>query len=199
MTVVRLADGSLWLHSPVPSSASLRSRLSELGEVRFVVAPNRMHHLFVTDWIDAFPQAQLFGAPGLRAKRRDLKNLRELGMQAEPEWQEDLEQVFFEGVPISNETVWLHRASRTLILTDLCQWWQGELPFPARLYARITGVRNRLAVPRTIRLAIKDRGAARASAERILQWPFERVVVAHNSIVENDAHQAVRTAFACFR
>jgi hypothetical protein len=45
---------------------------------------------------------------------------------------------------------------------------------------------------------VKDRQAARASAHKILAWPFERVVVAHDTIVEQGAHQAVEKAFACF-
>lgn len=67
------------------------------------------------------------------------------------------------------------------------------------MYASITGVRKRLAVPRTVRLIIKDHQAARTSAQKILAWPFERVVMAHNAILETDAHAAVEKAFACLR
>jgi hypothetical protein len=115
------------------------------------------------------------------------------------EWSYDLEEVFFDGIPLGNETVWFHKPSRTLILTDLCQWWQGDLGFAAKVYARLTGVRKRLAVPRTIRMIVKNRQAAEASAQKILQWPFERVVVAHNSIVEENAYEAVKLAFTCFQ
>ena len=122
MTVVRLASGGLWLHSPVPLTETVRAQMRKLGEVRFIVAPNKAHHLFAAACIDTYPRARLFGAPGLRGKRQDLPLMRELGPQAEPEWQPDLEQVFFEGIPLVNETAWFHCPSRTLILTDLCQW-----------------------------------------------------------------------------
>ena len=39
MTVVRLEDGGLFLHSPVALDADLRSDLDALGPVRCVVAP----------------------------------------------------------------------------------------------------------------------------------------------------------------
>jgi hypothetical protein len=39
MTVVRLADGRLWLHSPVPIDAAMRVQLAALGPVAFGVAP----------------------------------------------------------------------------------------------------------------------------------------------------------------
>lgn len=198
MTVVRLQDGSLWLHSPVPISSELKVELTALGEVKSVVAPNKMHHLFAAHCMAAFPQASLFGAPGLQAKRPDLLAMRALQAVAEPSWQEDLEQLFFAGMPMVNETVWFHKPSRTLIVTDLLQYYQGDLSFGLKLYARLTGTLNQLAVPKTVRWLIKDRAAAHASAQKILDWPFERVVIAHNSIISTDAHAVVGKAFACF-
>lgn len=198
MTVVRLANGGLWLHSPVPLSAELHKQLAALGTVEFIVAPNKMHHLFAAECLAAFPDAKLYGAPGLRAKRPDLTGLIELSPVVEKAWRDELEQLFFDGIPAGNESVWFHKASGTLILTDLCQWWQGELPFAARAYAMLTGVRRQLAVPRTVRWMVKDRQAARTSAQGILRWPVTRVVLAHNVIVETDAHAALVKAFSCF-
>ena len=198
MTVVRLVDGSLWLHSPVRISAELRAELSALGTVSAIVAPNKMHHLFAAAALRDFPQARLYGAPGLSAKLPQLQPMTTLTPAIPREWEADLEQIFVDGIPLGNETVWLHKASRTLIMTDLCQWWQGELPIAARMFAALTGVRNALAVPRTIRWLVKNKSAARASAQRILQWPFERVIVAHNCVIEVEAHRAVERAFAWF-
>jgi hypothetical protein len=103
-----------------------------------------------------------------------------------------------EGIPSVNETAWFHKASRTLILTDLCQWWQGDLGVGGSALAMLAGVRRQLAVSRTVRLLVKDRAAVRASADRILQWPFERVIVAHNVILEDGAHAAVARALQYF-
>jgi hypothetical protein len=194
MTVVRLRDGKLWLHSPVPVSPQVREQLDELGEVAFIVAPNRYHHLFVGPCMEAFPHAAVFGAPGLAAKRPDLRGMRELGCEAEPQWACELDQVFVEGIPVGNEVVWFHRESRTLILADLCQCWTGPMPFTARLYGRLTGVLGRFAVPLTIRLIVKDKAAFARSLRKILQWDVRRVVMAHNAIIEEDAHAAVKRA-----
>lgn len=46
MTVVRLTEGHLWLHSPVPIGAALKDELQALGSVRRIVAPSKAHHLF---------------------------------------------------------------------------------------------------------------------------------------------------------
>jgi hypothetical protein len=196
MTVVRLRGNRLWLHSPVPISRQVREQLDALGQVAFIVAPNKAHHLFLEDCALAFPEAQVFAAPGLLRKRPELSGVRELGAVPEPEWNDELGQVLVEGIPIVNETAWYHRASRTLVLTDLCQWWQGDMPFSSRLYATLTGVRRRLAVPYTVRLVVKDRPALARSVHKIFEWDFERVVVAHNAIVEQHAREALRAAFA---
>jgi hypothetical protein len=195
MTVVRLGSGKLWLHSPVPISPQLRAQLAELGEVAFIVAPNRFHHLFAGTCRDAFPHAALYGAPGLAAKRPDLQDMRELRGEAEAEWAHDLGQVFVEGIPALNENVWFHHASRSLIVTDLCQWWTGSMPVSGRVYASLTGIRKRPGVPLTVRLVIKDRAALARSVRRILQWEFERVVLAHNTVIEHAAYDAVKQAF----
>jgi hypothetical protein len=198
MTVVRFRDGRLWIHSPVRFGLDVRAQIERLGEVAWIVAPNRAHHMFMGPCKQAFPDARLYGARGLERKRWDLANLHLLEDAIEPEWADDLEQVLVRGIPAINEVVWFHKASATLIATDLLQCWCGDLDWRAEAYARLTGVRSHLDLPRTVRLATRNRAAAAASAAAILRWPFTRVITAHNAIVEQDAHAAVERAFARF-
>jgi hypothetical protein len=198
MTVVRFKDGRLWLHSPVRFSTTVAEQLRGLGKVAWIVAPNRMHHLFARHAQRMFPQAALLGAPGLAAKRPDLEGLVELGDSVPPEWQDELDQVLIGGMPFVNEVAFFHKASNTLIMTDVLQCWTDKLPWNAKLYARLTGVRSHLDVPRTVRLVTRDKGLAAASARRILAWPFTRVIMAHNAIVEHEAHALVERAFGRF-
>lgn len=198
MTLVRLDDGGLWLHSPVPLTPAQKTAVEVLGPVRHIVAPSKTHHLFLADCARAFPHATLHGAPGLARKRPDVAGLRELSMHADGPWAGELDGLLFDGIPFANETLWFHRRTRTLIVTDLLQWWQGDMALSARFYARVTGARRGLAVPKTVRLLVRDREAARRSAKRILDWPFERVIVAHNAVVEHDARRQVEQALACW-
>jgi hypothetical protein len=69
------------------------------------------------------------------------------------------------------------------------------MPVTARLYASLTGVREKVAVPHTIRLLTKDRAALSRSLRKILQWDFERAVLAHNTVVEHGAYDSIRRAF----
>ena len=69
MAVVRLSDGSAWVWSPVGLSTELAESVETIGPVRFIVSPNKIHHLFLPEWAMRWPDAKLFAPPGL-AKRK---------------------------------------------------------------------------------------------------------------------------------
>jgi len=196
MTVIRLADGGLFLHSPVRLDEPTRRALDALGPVRCVVAPSKVHHFFVGDYIAAFPQARAFAAPGLPEKRKDLRFSGVLSDTAEPEWLGQIEQHVFQGASFVNEVVFFHPGSRTLLLTDLAFNVAADKTAPARLFYWLTGAAGRFGPHRLMRLGIRNRRAARTSVDRILQWDFERVIVTHGDVLERAGREHFRTAFA---
>lgn len=197
MSVIRLRDGGLFLHSPVRADAATREALDALGPVRFVVAPSKIHHFFVGEYAAHYPQARICGAPGLAEKRRDVRFHEILGDAAPAAWAAQLEQVLFGGVPSVNEIVFLHRASRTLLLTDLAfHFREPPASLPLRFFLRLTGTHGRFAATRTFRLLMRDRRAARAALERILALDFERVIVTHGEILERGGREALRRAWS---
>ena len=111
MTVVRLADGGLFVHSPISLAGGMREAVDALGPVKAVVAPSLFHHLHVGEWIDAYPQAVVCACPGLAAKRADLRWGPTLGDEPEPAWRGEIDQVFFSARTLENEVVFFHRAS----------------------------------------------------------------------------------------
>jgi len=72
MTVVRLADGTLFVHSPVALDRATRLALDALGPARHVVAPNRFHHLHAGAYPVVYLDARFYAAPGVGEKRPDL-------------------------------------------------------------------------------------------------------------------------------
>src|SRR5258706_12966354 len=72
MTVARLADGGLWVHSPIDPTGEVRAAVDALGPVRHVVAPNPWHHLFVRPWRESYPQAAAWASPRLPGERPDV-------------------------------------------------------------------------------------------------------------------------------
>ena len=196
MTVIRLPGGGLFLHSPVEADAATRRAVDALGAIRAIAAPNYVHHLFAGGWKQAYPQARLLGAPRLARKRRDLAFDGELGDEPDPSYAGAIEQVFVRGAPLLNEVVFLHRASRTLLLTDLA-FHPTPASRPGLLrWTRLTRVRDGFGPNGLVRFFIRDRRAMRASLDRVLAWDFDRVTVTHGEVLESGGREALRRAYA---
>jgi hypothetical protein len=196
MTVIRLAGGRLLLHSPVALDPELRAELDALGRVRYVVAPNRVHHLYAGAVAGHYPGTRLWVAPGLDRKRPDLAFEAVLDDRAPEEWRDEIEQVFFRGRPYENEVTFFHRASRTLILCDLAFNFGPRTAAPTRWLMTLLRSYGRLGPSTLDPWLIRDRRAARESLQRILAWDFDRVVVAHGEVQERGGREILRQGYA---
>ena len=195
MTVVRLASG-LFVHSPIAATAELVREVQSLGSVTSIIAPNRFHHLFVGQWQRAFPGASVFVAPGLEQKRPDLKIAGVLGDAPEPRWADSIDQVVLRGIPFTNEVVFFHRPSATLLASDLAFNIGPGSPRLTRIAFRMSGAYGRLSPTVLERLLVRDRAAFRRSLTRILEWPFERVVVAHGEPCETSCKDELARGYS---
>ncbi len=197
-TLVRLPDSGLWLHSPGPIDASLRAEIDALGEVRFLVAPNKFHHVHLAAAAEAFPGARVFLAPGLRDKVKGLPAGTELSDEAPEAWAGVIDQVWLEGCPRLDEIAFLHRPSRTLILTDLCfNVRSGGLS--TRIFFTLTGVWRRFGPSRLMRLMIRDKRALGRGLDRILAWDFDRVLLSHGELLASGGRERLRESFEFLR
>ena len=197
MTVVRLRSGDLLIHSPAALSDELREALAKLGDVRFVVPASSMHgHLFMEQYRAAYPACELFSAPGLDRKRRDLTFEALLGSAPDPRWSDDLDQAAILGHRFVTEIVFLHRASRTLIIGDLCFTIGESAPAPMRAVARAMRRYKQVSPTPMFRLGLRNKRAARRSLDRILDWDSDRVIVGHGDVLETGGREALCKAYA---
>ncbi|WP_309893808.1 DUF4336 domain-containing protein [Archangium sp.] len=196
MTVIRLADGGLWVHSPLRMTPEVRAAVEALGPVRFLVAPNLFHHLSIGDWMAAYPQARSYAAPGLPEKRKDLRFHEQLSDKVPEPWAGQLDVLPWRGAPAINEVVFFHHASRTLLITDTAHNIGDEAPTFTRTFFKIAGGYGRLSTSFVDRLVNRDRAAARATVDTILKWDIQRVIPSHGHIVERDGARAFREAYA---
>ena len=190
-TIVRLEDGGLWVHSPIPLDEERKAEIDALGDVRHIVAPNRFHHVYVDQWVEAYPDADLWGAPGLPEKRTDL-TFNHVLTKSTPPWEGRLDQRLFEGSETFNEVVFFHRASRTLIGADLFLNIREPANVATKMYCWTNGVLGKPGLSWVIWFALDDRETARRAYEQLLDWEFERIVVAHGAVVEDEARAVLR-------
>jgi len=191
MTVIRLPDGTLWLHSPIPIDDALAEELAALGEVAHIVAPNRLHHLHIPATIARYGSARVYAAPGLERKRKDIRFDEVLGEAAPSAWGGALEQVRIAGNPWIGEVVFLHRDSRTLIVTDLVFNIHEAKTWLTPWVLRSTGAWRRLAQSRLWWFTTTNRAAAAESLGRVMAWDFDRMLMAHGEPVLTGAREAL--------
>ena len=197
MAVIRLTGHRLFIWSPIALSEPLRAAVEALGEVRYLAAPNALHHLFLGEWQRACPAARLYAPEGLRGRRPDLRFDADLDDTPDSEWADDLDQVQVTGNLITTEVVFFHRKSGTVLFADLIQhfkpgWFTGWRALVARLDLMAAAEPE---VPRKFRLAFIDRRAARRAVKRILVWPADKVVMAHADPVLQGGRSFIERAF----
>ncbi|MBS0471170.1 MAG: DUF4336 domain-containing protein [Proteobacteria bacterium] len=196
MTLARLPDGGLFVHSPTPLTPALKAQVDALGEVRWLIGPNRIHYWWLPEWHAAYSRAPVYVAPRLREQARshiDFDTIELAGSAVLP-WSNAIDSL---GVPgrYMSEYVFFHRASRTLILTDFIENFEAaklSSPF-LRWLIRVAGGDG--SMPRDMRLTY-PRQEVRRAVETMIGWNPERIVVAHGAIYPSGAVEALRRAFA---
>ncbi len=194
MTIVRLSDGGLFVHSPVGLDPETRAAVDAIGPVRAVMAPSVFHHLHVGAWMAAYPTAVFGACPGLEWKRTDLAFTCVVADLPHPVWAGDLEQVYV-SARRENEVVFFHRRSRTLICSDALLNLSGHGSASTRFVARLMG-NHSPGFGWMERFMVRNRALARRQLDRVLAWDIDAIVLAHGPLVESDGREVVRRAYA---
>lgn len=154
-TVIELPSGSdkpdLWVHSPVDLDGPLKQVLDRLGTVKYVVSPNYEHVKFASAWYQAYPNAQIWGCPGLSERVASVDWTGEIPYHYRPSswrnnderddadsigWDANVIQPLhldceinpFTGRPFFNEVIFFHSPTKTLMTTDL--FWNYPVSGP---------------------------------------------------------------------
>jgi len=200
MTVVRLADGGLFVHSPFRLDAAMRRDLTELGRVAHLVAPSSIHYLYLGGHREAFPDAEVHLAPALLERRPVVAPGTVLGAEPPAAWVGQLDQAVLGPSRGVSEVAFLHRATRTLVLTDVAFNMQTATKRIERWYWQFSGVWQRFGPTYLVRrVLLRDRKVARDFVTRVLAWDFDRIIVSHGDVVERDGHALFAAAFARYR
>ena len=201
MTLVRLADGSLWCHSPIAPDDALLAAVDALGTVRHLVSPNYIHYAHIPAWQARYPQATAWASPGVReraAKNRiSVQFDADLGDSAPPAWAGQIAQTEFRGSRVMREIDFFHVASRTLILTDLIENIEtAKMRGFWKLVMKLAGNHDPAGkAPIDMRATFTDRAAARASLQQLLAWQPERIILAHGRCYTENATAELQRAF----
>lgn len=189
--------------------------------MRYIIAPDIQHHLHITAWKKAFPDARILAPEGLWEKRQKTPEFKDTpfdyvfkkegsphSISEEFDHEFDVEYVHAHG---SRELVFLHKPSRTLIEADLLfnlpakeQYSKTEegstANFLTRLVLPVLSVRTPSTGHRRFAwwILANDRDEFQASMRRIIRWDFDRLIPCHGDVIETGARGVFQNVFAWF-
>jgi hypothetical protein len=195
-TIVRLSDDALWVHSPCPPTEELCAALDRLGEVRWIVVPNRYHHLQAPATAARYPKALVVGPKSVEPRNPNVR----LSMGADdPEYigaTPGLTPIPLAGVPFLDETVFFHAASGSLIAADMLMSACARDHWTWRISARIWGRYEKNRTPPDVRVFTRASTAVAASLEQMRALPLQRILVAHSDPITEEPAQQLAEAWS---
>lgn len=199
--IVRLPDEKLWVWSPIRLTESLQEQVQKLGEVSYLVSPNKIHHLYLGPWKDAFPKAKIWAPQSTQDKRTDLEYAGVLTDETPKDWSQTIRQFHFTGSSFLDEMVFFHLPSKTVIFADLTEnfsdefldtywsWWK-------RAIARVWKIKVPFgSAPLELRLTWTHKKGAREKLNEILDLHPEKVIMAHGEWQKEKAEDYIRKSF----
>jgi Domain of unknown function (DUF4336) len=205
MTIVRLSTGDLVAISPIKIDRETIEQIDLLGEVKYIIAPNLYHHLFIQDFRSIYPQAQLWATASLVKKRPDLtidvpmvERQNTIFDEIDYLFVDGFQTLFLTGYTPLDEYVFCHRASRTLILTDTAFYFDDRFVPLTQLVSKLMGGYKLLRPSPLEKIATKDKQSVKNAIDRVLKWDFDRVIVAHGSIVEIGGKEQFKSGYDWF-
>mmetsp|Transcript_19716 Transcript_19716/g.40525 ORF Transcript_19716/g.40525 Transcript_19716/m.40525 type:complete len:235 (-) Transcript_19716:110-814(-) len=203
MVVIRLIDHPnedkpcAWIWSPIPITDALAQEVeTKAGPVKYICSPNKIHHIFLKEWSNKFPDAIVYASPGLE-KREVAKGVKfdaRFGKdEPEPPFANEIESVIVCGSYVMEEVEFFHKASKTAIICDLIQ----RFPEPTGIMLKLGGVVGENgSTPRDWRITFWPfgKGELRKSRDAILGWKAEKLIIAHGTCVESNASDVIEKA-----
>ncbi|KAI9045302.1 uncharacterized protein KD926_008727 [Aspergillus affinis] len=220
---VKMESGSIAVFSPVSLTPEVQAAVTSLGgNVKYIAALDLEHHLHLTSWKNAYPDAEIIAPEGLWEKRQSNPEFKDTPFRhifrkedqrprkVSDEFDAEFESEYVYGHP-SRELVFLHKRSRTLIEADLL----FNLPAREQYSKSNESAKNFLtsvicpalstAAPATWQkrfvwyvLSTADRSAFTESMRRINHWDFNRLIPCHGDVIESGAKGVFRTVMEWF-
>ena len=187
VTVIRLRDGRLVLHSMAPFTEADREGIRERGEPAWLVEAMLLHDTYAAEGRKCFPGVPFLGPEGFE----EIVGFPVAPLVPPPsDWAGEVEVALIRGAPRLGEHAFLHLPSRTLIVADLIfNFDAGETGWNRFFHRHVAGFRRYPGTSRIFRWFVSDREALRRSIEELLSWDFDRIVVGHGKVIEREGKE----------
>lgn len=203
MTIIRLKNNDLFIHSPTPLTPSLKQEVEALGKIKHLISPNWIHYAYINQWQQAFDDTVAWASPNVRHRAKktntQIEFNRDLDETAEAEWADEIDQIIVYGSKVHVEVVFFHRSSKTLILTDLIENFEADkLPFWFKWLAKAAGILDPNGKqPRDMQISFwNGKQQLRHAVNQMISWQPKKIILAHGRWYQQNAVAELKRAFA---
>ncbi|KAG8941816.1 hypothetical protein FRC03_003933 [Tulasnella sp. 419] len=203
-TAVKLRNGGVWVIASTPLTEETKNKLDELGDVKYLIGPDAVHHLFLGEFKKQYPQAKVIGVePLVEKKKGELKFDGVYGVDPPDTkygFEDEIDACYFSGFR-NKDVAFCHKASKSLIVADLL------FNLPAReQYSKAGGLgwaifKNGQLSPykdshkHFVWSLGADPEAMRKHSKIVADWDFDKIIMCHGDVIEKDGKAAWREAY----
>jgi hypothetical protein len=202
MTVIRLSNSDLFIHSPIELTDNLKAEIDALGTVRHLISPNKIHYAYIGQWSEVYPNAIKWASPGVRERATKMGfNLnfdQDLSEKPDSAWADEIDQIIVRGSWCIEEVVFFHKPSHTLILTDLIENFElNKVSKKYNFLIKLSGAVNPDGkTPLDMQLTFwGGKARARTAVRQMLAWKPDKIILAHGRWYPENGTDELKRAF----
>jgi hypothetical protein len=196
MTVVRRADGSLLLHSPIALDQARQTELEALGPIGVLVVPNAGHRLDAPAYKARYPNAVTFCPRGGRSEIAKVVMVE--GTYDDYADDGTIRFEYLDGVDATEGAMIVRSTDGvSIVLNDVVMNMDRKKDLLGFVFTTLLGSRAARALSRLARMVyVKDQPALRRHLERLAAMPdLKRLIVSHEKVASGpQAGEALRAA-----
>ncbi|PSR84033.1 hypothetical protein PHLCEN_2v5545 [Hermanssonia centrifuga] len=204
-TAIKLSNGDVWVLASTPLNDETKSKIGEIGPVKYIIGADVEHHLYLADFKKQYPEAKVIAPEDVVKKKSKEGLVFEGAWGADPEntkygFEDDIQHCYFSGFQ-NKDVAFFHRASKTLIEADLLlnlppteQYSKtktsSRIPFLSNAIQPFGSLHKRL----TWAIGV-DKEAMKRDAKTVAGWDFERIIPCHGDVIEKNGKAAWMEAY----
>tara|TARA_B110000977_G_scaffold7481_1_gene10286 strand:- start:3182 stop:3859 length:678 start_codon:yes stop_codon:yes gene_type:complete len=197
MGVVKLGNGDLWIHSPVDLDEDTKSAIDAIGKVKHIVSPNYEHVKWAAQWKEAYPEAILYGCPGMMNKYPKMPWDREINEDGDDQFGDEFSVLSFAELeknpvtqtPFFNEVLFVHKPSGVLLVTDIFWNYPASVPTKTKLWK--FGM-DWVYKPFYEQAMIVDNGKFSEKVDELLALRWDKILPCHGTFIDTNSKSIMK-------
>ncbi|KAH8830126.1 hypothetical protein DL96DRAFT_1591694 [Flagelloscypha sp. PMI_526] len=203
-TAIRLNNGSVWVLASTPLTIDTKATLDAMGPVKWIMAGDVGHYLFIAEFAKAYPDAKVIAVKDLVQKLQE-KDVRVDGAYgSDPEgtmygFEEEIQARYFSGFA-NKDVAWVHGPSKTLVVADLIFNLPGtEQHSKSKASSKVPllgSLKPSGSVHKTFVYVGQDKVAMKRDVHAVAGWDFDRIIMCHGDVIETGGKAQWKEAYA---